>query len=164
MAGRPRKPSHLRLVEGHRGHRPIPEDPEAPKGIPTCPPGLDPTARAAWTRMATRLHEMGVLALADREQLELAAQAYSDGRRARAALKAHGSETYTTTSSSGGVMHRSHPEIAHRNDADRRLGLALGQLGLSPAARAKLGAAPKDPISSTYFPPELKDRADGSGA
>ena len=161
MSG-PAGQSHAqRFLKGNPGRRPLKSAPTPKKGLPACPRHLGAVARAFWNRKGKELLAMGVMSPFFREQLELAAEAYADGRRARAILAEHG-ETYDSYSYPDGTkpdgspldpvvtMVRARPQIAMRNDADRRLASALAQLGASPASIARLasaGNAPeKDPL------------------
>jgi len=40
MRTKPRKPTKLRLIEGNRGHRPIPQTPQPAPAMPDPPPHL----------------------------------------------------------------------------------------------------------------------------
>jgi hypothetical protein len=49
--GKSRKPSHLRLIEGNSGHRPIPENEPVPVGRPVKPKSLRGVAARLWDEM-----------------------------------------------------------------------------------------------------------------
>ncbi len=69
MAGRPRKPSELRLLEGNRGKRPIPKVPKA-EPLTEHPPGvLDAEGRAEWRRVTKAWSRQGILIETDRATL-----------------------------------------------------------------------------------------------
>lgn len=54
-AGRPRKPTSLRVLEGKRGHRPLPKgEPQPHVGVPAMPElvARDSLAAAYWTKVA----------------------------------------------------------------------------------------------------------------
>lgn len=47
--GRPRKPTALRIAEGVRGHRPLPEGEPKPRAVtPQCPDWFSPLQRQMW--------------------------------------------------------------------------------------------------------------------
>jgi P27 family predicted phage terminase small subunit len=108
-----------------------------------------------WKRLGGHLLAMGIMSPFYQEQLELAVCAYAEGRRARAAIRKSG-ETYESLSYPDGdgepvvAMIRVRPEVAMRNDADRRLASALAQLGASPTSLARLsvggGGGENDPL------------------
>ena len=61
MPGKP-KPTPLKVLEGNRGKRPLPENEPKPRPkAPECPPDLDTGARKAWRRLAPILERLGLL-------------------------------------------------------------------------------------------------------
>jgi P27 family predicted phage terminase small subunit len=96
---------------------------------------------------------MGVLTEADGVALEMLCETYADFLAARAELKAIGSEYYQTSTASGDVMHRIHPAVAQRNDADRRIRAWLAEFGMTPSARArvKADAEAEEDRAASYF-------------
>jgi P27 family predicted phage terminase small subunit len=94
-------------------------------------------ARETWGYVSGLLDAMGVLADVDAMALELLSEAYADYLAARAELKSFGSETYTTDTASG-KMYRSHPAVAQRNDADRRIRGWLAEFGMTPSSRSRV--------------------------
>lgn len=160
MAGRKPKPSHLRLVGGNAGKRPInKKEPKVKKGAPIAPKWLSPKAKAAWPRAVKLLTDMGVLTVADGFALEMLCEAYADLLTARAAVQlpvlgvskqkdgeltsfvlAEGGEVTYVTYGKNGAMIRNRPEYALIADAERRLKASLSDFGLTPAARSKIQA------------------------
>lgn len=65
--GNPRKPAALRLLEGNRGKRPIPVEPE-PAGDVAKPRGLRGRASAIWDELVPVLVDMGTLKSPDAHQ------------------------------------------------------------------------------------------------
>lgn len=77
MGGRRPKPAALRVLQGNRGHRPIPTDePVAVPGWPDQPPKLGKVAAAEWDRLAHLLDGEQRLGKADGPHLMGAAIAY----------------------------------------------------------------------------------------
>lgn len=65
MAGRPRKPTALRILQGNPGRRPLPEgEPISPAGA-VCPAWLSPAAKELWREQAPIFERMGCLRVAD---------------------------------------------------------------------------------------------------
>ena len=170
MAGRTRKPTHLKLVTGNPGKRPLNKrEPQPAGGIPDAPAYLSPRARSAWDHVSPLLNKMGVLTMADGMALGNLCEAFADVLEARASLAnpvemwneeldrfvviaEAGALTYVTVGK-GGPMLRSRPELALISDADRRFMAYLAQFGLTPAARSKVQVAEAekaDPIAA-YF-------------
>ena len=156
MAGRRPKPTHLRLVEGNPGKRPLNAmEPKPRREKPSAPAHLSGRAKAAWGTVSVILDRMGLLTEADGLALEGLCEAYADVLEARAALKLPvtltgeddvitiaeaGKLTYVTVGK-GGPMIRNRPEVALLADADRRLKSWLVEFGLTPAARSKVHAS-----------------------
>ena len=61
MAGRPRKPTALKLLQGNPGKRKLPKGEVQPKVGCEPPPWLNVKARVQWARLAPRLIELGLL-------------------------------------------------------------------------------------------------------
>lgn len=121
MRGRPRKPIPIRAAEGDtqkkgsRKHAAIMEAAlEAKRGMPECPPGMDPVAKRHWQYLADGLHREGLLAEIDGGSLVTAATAYS------AMIATHKAKDYVAWEKASG---------RYMQIADR--------LGLHESARAK---------------------------
>lgn len=151
MAGRPRKPTHLKLVTGTaQPSRMNPAEPKPRKARPTPPEHLSDRAKTAWGYVSALLERMGVLTEADGLALEGLCECYADRQECRKALRERGSRAYETESVSGSVMHRAYPEVAMIADADRRFRMWLAAFGLSPADRSRVksdGAQETDPLA-----------------
>src|SRR4051812_11571658 len=110
MKGRRPTPSHLHLVRGNPGHRPLnSKEPKPDRGAPVAPGHMSDKASQTWAIVSPILDRMGVLTEADGLALEVLCEAYADFLSARATLDEFGSHYYTTTSESGSIMHRPHP-------------------------------------------------------
>jgi P27 family predicted phage terminase small subunit len=155
MAGRRPKPTHLRLVTGNAGKRPINKaEPTLSRSIPSPPEHLSPSARVAWGRFSAMLDRIGVLTEADAAALEQVSETYAEIVELRADIAANG-RFQTVITKSGDQMERMRPAYSALMDADRRLKAWLVEFGVTPAARSKVkvnGADEKqeDPAAS-YF-------------
>lgn len=142
MPGRPRKPTHLKLVSGTaQPCRTNKNEPKLRREIPSPPSHLSDKAKSAWGYVSTLTDEMGILTRADRLALEGLCESYAEVCAHREALRKRGSWTYETTNAAGGVMHRPFPEVAMLSDADRRFQSWLVKFGLTPADRSRVSAA-----------------------
>lgn len=154
MKGRRPKPTHLKLVTGNPGKRPVNrKEPKVPRSRPSAPVHLSDKARETWGFVTGLLDRMGVLTEADSVALEMLCEAYADYLAARVELKAFGSDYYATETAGGDKMHRVHPAVAQKNDADRRIRAWLAEFGMTPSARARVrtdGQTEEDPAAS-YF-------------
>ena len=78
MKGRPPKPSILRVIEGNRGHRPLPSNEPKPVAcVPTCPKHLSPTAKVEWRRVTRELAHLGLVTRVDRGVLATYCEAWA---------------------------------------------------------------------------------------
>ncbi|MEO5366043.1 MAG: P27 family phage terminase small subunit [Magnetococcus sp. WYHC-3] len=69
MPGRPHKPTQLKVIEGNRGKRPLPENEPKPRPkAPGCPDVLDAEAKSLWRTLAPKLEKIGLLCETDGEQ------------------------------------------------------------------------------------------------
>mgnify|MGYP001577336796 CR=1 FL=1 len=155
MAGRPRKATVLKLIEGNRGKRALPKNEPRPRGdlrtaevpaeltkaqsdvwryaLDNCPPGLvtyvDRELLLAWC-VASELH-----ARARRLQATQDAKAVTDG------------EPELLVMTRGGLMQSPYLAIINRQAVVLRD--LSNSLGFSPAARSRINApeedGPKDP-------------------
>ena len=139
--GKPRLPSHLKVVTGTTDKRTAnPKEPKPKVAVPPMPEWLPASARAAWEHIAPLLFSMGVLAEPDRMALERLCQAYATIRHCERVLADYGDLTYESMGREGNVMRRQHPEVAILADADRRFHSYLVEFGLTPASRSKVSA------------------------
>lgn len=155
MAGRRPKPTHLRIVGGNAGRRPLPNnEPKPPRSIPSAPAHLSGDAHVAWGRLTVLLDRMGVLTEADAYALERLAELYVEVVDLTAVLRDRG-RVYETVTETGSTIFRPRPEAAMLADADRRFRAYMIEFGLTPAARSRVKAdgsqgEGKDPAAA-YF-------------
>lgn len=152
--GKP-KPTHLKMVMGNPGKRPLPvgTEPQPARGIQEPPLHLSAKALRTWGQIGPMLDRIGVLTEADALALEMLCEAYADHLDARATLKHLGSNYYETTTQTGGLMHRAHPAVAVMQEADRRIKAWLTEFGKTPSSRTRLkagGGRAEDPADK-YF-------------
>ena len=138
--GRKRKPTEVKAVIGTlRADRTNKSEPVRTGKLPQKPRDLSPIASKAWDDVVDILTEMRVLDRADGTTVELLCQARADWMEARAAIERDGAY-YTGPT---GVM-RAHPLLGARSDASKRMLTLLAELGMTPASRSKVSAAPTD--------------------
>lgn len=158
MRGRPKKPTHLKVVSGtYRPHREQDDEPQLAAEYPLPPEHLNDGAKSAWHQAASIAYGMGVLTGADTAALEALAGALGDLRSARASLErplmvgdmqvAAGGERYYWTDGKGGPMRRARPELSDISDADRRIASWVGRFGMTPADRGRVSAAPQEDVN-----------------
>jgi P27 family predicted phage terminase small subunit len=155
MKGRKPKPSYLKLVTGNPGKRKLnSKEPKVARARPLAPTHMSDKARETWGYVGGLLDRMGVLSEVDAVALELLCEAYADFLAAKGVLEAFGSDYYTTKTALGDEMHRAHPAVAQKNDADRRIRAWLGEFGMTPGARSRVkadGEGKEEDAASAYF-------------
>lgn len=144
MAGRKRKPDHLKVVSGTA--QPCRMNPNAPApsaDLPEPPDWLSERAAEWFLKTVGILDGMGIASSDHVDMLSLAATRYDEVLECTAVLEDLG-RVYTTVMISGSVQFKARPEVAMRNDAMRHLQSLLAEFGLSPATVSKVSAPPGD--------------------
>lgn len=139
MRGRPAKPTAVKRAEGNPGRRPLNEKEPSAGKRPKKPRGLDKISSRFWDEFCEMAQDMGVLDRADALAIELMARAYAEWRACDEFCKGHNGGFYTSKTASGGQIMRQFPQMAAGADAWRRLRSMLGEFGLTPSARVRLG-------------------------
>ncbi|HEX2257471.1 MAG TPA: phage terminase small subunit P27 family [Afifellaceae bacterium] len=134
MRGRKPKPTHLKLIAGNSGKRPLNRNEPRPKlQVPTCPSHLCPASKAEWKRLARQLLDLGVVTALDRAAMAVYCQAY--GRWAEAERKQKAAPLVIRLPS--GVIQQS-PFVSIANKQLELMHKFLSELGLSPVARNRV--------------------------
>lgn len=155
MKGRKRKPTALRILEGNREKRPLPDaEPELPYGSGPPPAGLDAAARAEWKRIGDILTTARVLTAGDRAVLVVYCAEWSRFLKAERIIGKLGE---MLVSEAGGLYQN--PWLAVSRRAQEHILKCAAVLGLDPANRSKViagkpvkagfEAKPKDPFAVT---------------
>ncbi|MBJ6370783.1 phage terminase small subunit P27 family [Sedimentitalea arenosa] len=120
-----------------RGRKPVPRAgtlASTPLGaLPRCPSHLCAVARKEWRRLATPLHEAGILTLADRGALAAYCQAWARWVEAEDRLKT----TPMLLKTPSGYAQQS-PWLSIANKQLELMGRYMSELGLTPVARERL--------------------------
>src|SRR4029077_15892039 len=144
MAGRRPKPTHLKLVTGNPGKRPLNKNkPQPERNLPSPPPELYPEAKAEWNRIAKELHNLGLLTGLDRAALAAYCQSYGRwiiaeraiAKMAKADPLTHGLIKPTV----GGGVPNALVRAASHAMAD--MVRYAGEFGMTPSARSRLSTA-----------------------
>lgn len=138
MAGRPRKPTALRLVHGTRDKHRNKSEPK-PTGSAAVPTWLSPKAKTQWKSLAPELEAIGLLTSIDTQAFAVYCQSYVELIDAEAELKKHGRTQVTKD----GFVRKS-PWLSVRDEAHKRMMQIGSQFGFSPASRTKIEVQPKD--------------------
>lgn len=133
-AGRPRKPTALKVLEGNPGKRPINQKEPKPKPVaPKCPAHLNPRAKKEWRRIAVDLEPLGLLTQVDRAALAAYCVAYSRWVEAEDMIRKHG----MLVKSPNGYPMQS-PYLAIANKAVEQMKGFLTEFGMTPSSRSRL--------------------------
>ncbi len=140
MAGRKPKPSHIRLMEGNPGKRPVNKsEPKPASGKPYCPRELSDEAKKEWKRIVSELDDMGLASKADRAALALYCDAWAMWREACDQIAEQG---LTTLSPNGHLMQS--PYVSIRNNAFKQIKSMLTEFGLTPSSRSRVSVPAKE--------------------
>lgn len=146
MRGRKPKPTHLKLLEGNPGHRPINgAEPRPAAGLPTCPAHLNPSARAEWKRLAAELQAIGILTRIDRSVLAGYCQSWGRWVEAERKLK----ETPPLLKTPAGYIQLS-PWLTIANRERELMLRYMAELGLTPSSRSRLAVRVPGPKPWEY--------------
>lgn len=118
--------------------------------LPRCPAHLSSVARKEWRRLATPLHEAGILTLADRAAMAAYCQAYARWVEAEEKLAA----TPALLKAPSGYVQQS-PWLTVANKQLELMGRYMSELGLTPVARTRVampdGDGAHEPITKIEF-------------
>jgi P27 family predicted phage terminase small subunit len=140
MSGPPPKPTALRIYEGNRSHRPLPDrEPSPLTAEPSMPRHLDAQARKEWKRLVPILLSMRVLSEGDGVALGNLCMTYSTLIQAqRLMLKAStGKRSPLLMQTRSGYVQQS-PLLSIINGQMAALTIMLREFGLTPASRTRV--------------------------
>jgi P27 family predicted phage terminase small subunit len=141
MAGRPPKPTALKLLAGNPGKRPMnPSEPTpeavSPLKIPAPPKVLDAEGKREWKRVALELAKSGLLTTIDRAALTGYCQSWSQWIEAVCTVRKEGAIVKTPN----GFPVQS-PWLAIQNKASDQMKKYLVEFGMTPASRSRIHVA-----------------------
>ena len=152
------KPTHLKLVTGNPGKRPMPpKEAKAVRALPMPPPHLADEAKVEWGRVSEELFNIGLLSAVDRAALAAYCQSYARWVQAERAIAEMAKRDQLT----GGLMIKTtngnaiqNPLVGTANKAAADMVRYAAEFGMTPSARSRIAAEPpgeqKDPAAK-YF-------------
>lgn len=156
MPGPPKTPTHLALVKGNPSKRSANKaEPKPASGVPPVPKHFDKMGKYWFKRIGEELDAVGVMTTLDGKALELLIEAYTEYRQHCDVLAEEG-YTYKTVSATGEDIVKAHPAAVMKSDAWKRIRAMLGEFGMTPASRSKVGA--KGPAEADPLEEFLKKR------
>lgn len=141
-SGRRPLPTHLKVINGNPGHRPLNRaEPQPRRKIPRPPPELNEDGLLEWKRVVRELYNLGMLTTLDRAALAAYCQAYGRWIRAERAFGA----LAQNDSRYGGLIARTqqgnwipNPLLHAANRAMSDMMKYAGEFGLTPSARSRI--------------------------
>lgn len=128
------KPTHLRVIGGNAGRRPLNKDePKAKTAKPRCPSWLCDEAKKHWRITIKKLHGVKLMTDLDVDALAMYCEAYADWREAQDEIREHGSIIVTPK----GYPVPS-PWLAIANKAFDKMYKLLAEFGLTPSSRTRV--------------------------
>ncbi len=140
---RPRKPVELRVLEGKRGHRPLPNAPKYPPLMDDCPRGMPREGRRLWQRVTTALEHSTTLQASDYGALVALCETWATYRAAAADVRKRGA----LVAGRSGDLVRNPAWIVANQALVTWTGLAA-RFGLTPVDRTKIVADHFEPETS----------------
>lgn len=149
MRGRKPTPGNIVRLLGNPGKRRIKDGLQAPPAVPEPPEHLTPVGKAEWARITPVLSRLGVLT--DLDMAVVAGYCACYGRWAEAEQKLHAEGMVFKTPTA--TLTRSNVHLQIANTALQQMLRFATELGLTPAARMRVSAAPVDPgdPAARYF-------------
>lgn len=133
--GRKAKPRALKIVEGNPGRRPIEEEVNFNRGIPTKPAELSPDASWLWDEIMQQMQGVGLLKPVDASSLEVVCETFA---RWREAVRMRRGDGMLSENSQGRVTA---PWIGIEERAGKEFRAWCSEFGLTPAAEKNVSGA-----------------------
>jgi P27 family predicted phage terminase small subunit len=138
MRGPRPKPTHLKLLQGNPGHRPLNHDEPEPDGDLVAPPERMPARQQLIWRKCIADAPAGLLKHLDTNVLERYCAAKASFDKANYEVDRLGE---VVNGLGNQPMHN--PYLSIRNNAAKQMRACSDELGFSPAARTRVKVAPK---------------------
>lgn len=144
LRGQKPVPTHLKLVRGNPGRRPInKKEAKVEPAIPEPPPHLWEEAKAEWRLQCDQLYAVGLLTKLDRSVFGAYCQSYAQWARAIDILTGMADRDPATRGmiiKTKNGNHIQNPLVGIANKAARDMVRYAEQIGLTPSARSRIDA------------------------
>lgn len=150
------RPTVLKILEGNKGKRALPQnEPQPPLDMPSPPEFLNVYGRQEWDRLADTLYSIGTLTDIDQMSLGAYCMAFARWRQAEEDLER---VAQLDASTHGAVLKTKegnfiqNPLVGVVNTLRRDMQRLASEFGLSPSARTQIEASRRDddPIARKY--------------
>ena len=142
----PPVPTHLKILRGNPGHRPLPENEPVPEPGADMPDDLSPEAAKHWPKVAKQLEDAGILTQIDATALALYCEAFARWRHASEQVTKYG----PVVKGARGFPVQS-PYLAIANKAHVQMVVLLREFGMTPSARTRVQSTGKKKKKSRLF-------------
>lgn len=140
MAGRPKKPTALKKLDGTIRKDRMPENEMQPNKldlVPAPPSHFDEVAKQVWDQKAKELYELGILTTIDLDMLGRYCAAVSIATAAEKKIKSQGM-VLECTNHRGNLYYQKNPHITIWKEATVEANKIASQFGFTPSSRAKI--------------------------
>ncbi len=142
----PKKPTHLRVLQGNPARRPLPKNEPKPRPkAPPCPRWLGATGRAKWKQLSPILKRLGLLTELDGDMLASYCHHFEEWIASRQVLAKEG-DTFTTDKGYVGP----HPKVASMRWHFLRMERLAQQFGMTPSSRTGIEVPPDGEPSDPF--------------
>ncbi len=138
-AGRPPKPTRLKILQGNPGRRPLNKNEPRPQplDLPKPPEHMHQMGKELWNEVVPELCRVRLLTRLDLPLLELFCESYAKFRQADEFIREHG-EQFAVTNQRGEIqVVRENPAVSIRRNCVAAMNKIGQELGLSPASRSR---------------------------
>lgn len=147
MAGRKPLPTHLKVLRGNPGKRPLNDrEPQPRRVTPRMPDHLSPEAKKEWRRMAKRLAKLGLLTEIDGAALAAYCTAYGRWVEAERNVQKYG--TVMLSPDKGWPVQSPYLSIA--NKAMEQMHKFLTEFGMTPSSRSRIQVEPPQEAADPF--------------
>lgn len=136
MRGGKPVPTHLKIVRGNPGKRPLPKNEPQPEPGADMPDWLSPEAAKHWPKVAKQLDDAGVLTQMDAHALALYCEAFARWKHANDQVSKYG----PIVKAPNGFPMQS-PYLAIANKAWSQMMKTLVEFGMTPSSRTRVAVA-----------------------
>ena len=155
MGGPPPKPTHLKLITGNPGKRPLNKHEPQPRRerVPSPPVELCEDAKIEWRRIARELHRLGLLTFVDRGALAVSCQAYGRwiaAERALARMAERDQLTYALMIKTTNGNAIQNPLVSTANKAMIAYMRCASEFGMTPASRTRISTPQGADMTSPF--------------
>lgn len=123
-------------------------------GRPAPPDYMSDKGKECFNQLADEVEAMGILTVADKFILELAANTMEEHFILTEFIKKNG-RTYTNETMAGAVIYKQWPQIQQLQDCSKRFFAILKDMGLTPASKGKMNIEAK-PMGEDPFDDYMK--------